>query len=149
MNKKKSLKFIFIIVVTVLICVLIAINNIPISQVIDLPSENEQTEKIYLEIFTGEDENSSSCVIEDAAVINELITPLSDVKLAYRGSYSGITYNANEDDIIVILHIGDRENRLYIKENGEVYTKTSKYTSGNQEIIDVYNNAVELVLSAN
>lgn len=146
---KKFLKIAAIVLCLVFICGLIAINNIPISQVIDLPSENEQTEKIYLEIFTGEDENSSFCVIEDAAVINDLITPLSDVKLAYRGGYSGITYNTDEDDIIVILHIGDRENRLYIKENGEVYTKTSKYTSDSQEITSVYNNAVELVLSAN
>ena len=146
---KKFLKIAAIVLCLVFICGLIAINNIPISQVIDLPSENEQTEKIYLEIFTGEDESSNSCVIEDAAVINELITPLSDVKLAYRGGYSSITYNSDEDDIIVILHIDDRENRLYIKENGEVYTKTSKYTSGSQEITSVYNNAVELVLSAN
>ena len=146
---KKFLKIAAIVLCLVFICGLIAINNIPISQVIDLPSENEQTEKIYLEIFTGENESSNSCVIEDAAVINELITPLSDVKLAYRGGYSGITYNTDEDDIIVILHIGDRENRLYLKENGEVYTKTSKYTSGSQEITAVYNNAVELVLSAN
>lgn len=146
---QKSLKVAAIVLCLMLLGGLIAINNIPISQVINLPSENEQTEKIYLEIFTCEDENSNSCVIEDAAVINELITPLSDVKLAYRGSYSGITYNTNKDDIIVILHIGDRENRLYIKENGEVFTKTSKYTSDSQEITDVYNNAVELVLAAN
>lgn len=145
---KKFLKIAAIFLCLALICVLIAINNIPISQVINLPSENEQIEKIYLEIFTGEAENNNSCVIEDNSVINELIAPLSDVKLAYRGSYSGITYNTDADDIIVILHICDRENRLYIKENGEVYTKTSKYTSDSQEITDVYNKAVELVSSA-
>ena len=145
---KKSLKIAAVILCLALICAVIVINNIPVSQVIDLPKEISQTEQIYLEVFTGEEENSNSRVIEDTDIINELISPLSDVKLAYKGSYSGITYNADEDDIIVILHIGDRENRLYIKSNGEVYTKTSKYTSDSQGITDVYNKAVELISAA-
>lgn len=143
---KLGFKRVVVILVT-LLCIgfaLAALNSIPLSAIIP-PLKNNEVSSLYIEIFMGGEADSEAFIIESPDIIEKIVGRMKDIRLSYRGPYQHLTYGEYDNDWIIIIHVEGRENRVYLKESGEIYSQSNRYVSRQSSGAELFYLILELM----
>lgn len=147
-RKFKAIALILSIFLLIAAAFIIYLNNIPIANVIKPLRNLEEIHSIYVEIDRGGDGSNESFQVEESSSIDYIVEHLLNTRLVYNGRYSKISYNAYEGDWIIVMHINGRDNKIYIKENGELYSAGSKYKAKGDDISELFHQILKNLPSA-
>lgn len=112
------------------------LTNIKVISLLDSVNSIDDVTQIYVQLDTVDSEPQEH-IIQQSDYIEQAITYINQIELSYQGGYSSIPYG--NDGTIILMQINNRDNAIYLTDQGYLYTKTSKYSIKGKNSNCLYN----------